>query len=76
MIYIVDHKDSFTYNLVHLFSEFDVVCIANYFEVNYSKMEKSKLIVFSSRYVNGLSFIDHFCKVTSSREVTTQNCNH
>ena len=48
MIYIVDHKDSFTYNLVHLFSEFDVVCIANYFEVNYSKMEKSKLIVFSS----------------------------
>ena len=48
MIYIVDHKDSFTYNLVHLFSEFDVVCIANYFEVNYPKMEKSKLIVFSS----------------------------
>ena len=48
MIYIVDHKDSFTYNLVHLFSEFDVVCIANYFEVNYSKMAKSKLIVFSS----------------------------
>ena len=46
MIYIVDHKDSFTYNLVHLFSEFDVVCIANYFEVNYSKMAKSELIVF------------------------------
>ena len=39
MIYIVDHKDSFTYNLVHLFSKFDAVCIANYFEVNYSKMQ-------------------------------------
>ena len=48
MIYIVDHNDSFTYNLVHLFSEFDEVCIANYIEVNYSKMAKSKLIVFSS----------------------------
>ena len=47
MIYIVDHKDSFTYNLVHLFSKFDQVCIANYSEVSYSKIETSKTIVLS-----------------------------
>ena len=30
MIYIIDHKDSFTYNLVHLLSNFDKVYVSNY----------------------------------------------
>ena len=48
MIYIIDHKDSFTYNIVHQFSKFDhqVEC-QNFDEVNYSKLNKAEVIVFS-----------------------------
>ena len=39
MIYIIDHKDSFTYNVVHQFSKFDkqVEC-ENYTEINLSNL--------------------------------------
>ena len=47
MIYIIDHKDSFTWNVVHQFSKFDTVYCSNYFEINKKKLEKSKVIVFS-----------------------------
>ena len=48
MIYIIDHKDSFTYNVVHQFSKFDkqVEC-ENYTEINYKKLNKADVIVFS-----------------------------
>jgi len=47
MIYIVDHQDSFTYNLVHLLSHFDKVYVSNYSNINYSELKKSKLIFLS-----------------------------
>ncbi len=47
MIYIVDHHDSFTYNLVHLLSHFDKVYVSNFTNINYLELKKSKLIVLS-----------------------------
>ena len=47
MIYIIDHKDSFTYNVVHQFENFDNVMCDNYNEINENKLKKSKVIVFS-----------------------------
>ena len=47
MIYIIDHQDSFTWNVVHQFSKFDKVVCTNYFEINKKLLEKSKIIVFS-----------------------------
>ena len=47
MIYIIDHKDSFTHNVVHQFESFDDVTCDNYNEINEKKLNKSKVIVFS-----------------------------
>ena len=47
MIYIIDHQDSFTYNLVHLLSNFDKVYISSYSNINNLELKKSKLIVLS-----------------------------
>ena len=38
MIYITDHKDSFTWNVVHQFSKFEEVYCSNYFEINQKKL--------------------------------------
>ena len=47
MIYIIDHNDSFTQNVVHQFSLFDKVECDNYDELNHKKIEKASTIVFS-----------------------------
>ena len=47
MIYVIDHQDSFTFNLVHLLGLFDKVHVTNYFEIDYKKLNQSNLIVFS-----------------------------
>ena len=47
MIYVIDHKDSFTHNVVHQFSLFDEVVCDNYNEINKTKLQKAKVIVFS-----------------------------
>jgi len=47
MIYIIDHQDSFTWNVVHQFAKFDKVICSNYYEVNNKLLEKSDVIVFS-----------------------------
>jgi len=47
MIYIIDHNDSFTHNVVHQFSLFDKVKCDNYNEINQSVIEKASVIVFS-----------------------------
>ena len=47
MIYVIDHNDSFTHNVVHQFSLFDEVICDNYNKINRSKLEKASVIVFS-----------------------------
>ncbi len=47
MIYIIDHEDSFTWNVVHQFSTFDEVYCSNYFEIDTKKLNKANTIVFS-----------------------------
>ena len=47
MIYVVDHEDSFTYNLVHLLESFAPTFVSNYYDLDRQKLEKSKIIVFS-----------------------------
>ena len=42
MIYVIDHNDSFTYNVVHQFSLFDEVECDNYNEINKNKLQKAK----------------------------------
>ena len=39
MIYVIDHNDSFTHNVVHQFALFDKVECDNYDKVNENKME-------------------------------------
>ena len=46
MIYIIDHNDSFTHNVVHQFSLFDNVECDNYDNVNNSKLERASVIIF------------------------------
>ena len=47
MIYIIDHQDSFTWNVVHQFSNFDKVYCSNYYEIDNRLLNKSDVIVFS-----------------------------
>ena len=47
MIYIIDHNDSFTHNVVHQFQSFDDVECDNFNKINKNKLKKSKVIVFS-----------------------------
>ena len=47
MIYVIDHNDSFTHNVVHQFSLFDEVECDNYNNLNKSKLKKAKTIIFS-----------------------------
>ena len=47
MIYLIDHQDSFTYNLAHLLENFDDVYVSNYFKINNEKLRQSSLVVFS-----------------------------
>ena len=47
MIYIIDHQDSFTWNVVHQFAKFTKVFCSNYYEINNKLLNKSDVIVFS-----------------------------
>ena len=47
MIYVIDHKDSFTHNVVHQLSMFDKVECDDYSKVNRLKLKKASTIVFS-----------------------------
>ena len=47
MIYVIDHNDSFTHNVVHQFSLFDEVECDNYNEINKKNLQKARVIVFS-----------------------------
>ena len=47
MIYVIDHDDSFTHNVVHQFSRFDNVVCDNYNRINEKKIKQATTIVFS-----------------------------
>ena len=47
MIYIIDHNDSFTHNVVHQFSSFDDVECDNFDKIDQKKLNKAEVIVFS-----------------------------
>ena len=47
MIYVIDHNDSFTHNVVHQFALFDKVECDNYSDINEKKIKQSSTIVFS-----------------------------
>jgi len=47
MIYVIDHKDSFTHNIVHQLSLFDEVECDNYNGISQSKLRRASVIVFS-----------------------------
>ena len=47
MIYIIDHNDSFTHNVVHQFSLYDDVECDNYNSIDDSKLKKASAIIFS-----------------------------
>jgi anthranilate synthase/aminodeoxychorismate synthase-like glutamine amidotransferase len=47
MIYIIDHKDSFTNNVVHQFENFDNVECDNFNKINKKNLNRAKVIVFS-----------------------------
>ena len=40
MIYVIDHNDSFTHNVVHQFSLFDKVECDNYSDINEKKIKQ------------------------------------
>ena len=46
MIYVIDHNDSFTHNVVHQFSLFNKVECDNYGNVNEIKLKKAKVLFF------------------------------
>ena len=47
MIYIIDHQDSFTWNVVHQFAKFDKVICSNYYDLNDKLLDKSDVVVLS-----------------------------
>ena len=47
MIYVIDHNDSFTHNVVHQFSLFDKVEYDNYDRIDNNKLKKASTIIFS-----------------------------
>ena len=47
MIYIIDHNDSFTHNVIHQFSNFDDVECDNFNKIDQNKLNKAAVIVFS-----------------------------
>ena len=47
MIYVIDHKDSFTHNVVHQLSLFDDVECDDFSKINKLKLNEASTIVFS-----------------------------
>ena len=47
MIYIIDHKDSFTHNVVHQFENFDNVECDNFNEINEKNLKKQSNSFFT-----------------------------
>ena len=44
---LIDHEDSFTYNLAHLLSSFGNLEVTNFYDVKENSVKKSDVIIFS-----------------------------
>ena len=50
MIYVIDHNDSFTHNVVHQFALFDRVQCDNYNEISEKKIQQASNSIKPTRY--------------------------
>ena len=48
MIYVIDHNDSFTHNVVHQFALFDKVECDNYDKINENKIKQALSLIHIS----------------------------
>ena len=65
MIYVIDHQDSFTFNLVHLLSSFDEVSVTNYFEINSALDRNSDSLLKIDNLRKNAVISDNFISDTS-----------
>ena len=74
MIYIIDHKDSFTHNVVHQFENFDKVECDNFNEINKKNFEEvARMMIveampfyklwveIETNYTSGDGYLDKLC---------------
>jgi anthranilate/para-aminobenzoate synthase component II len=69
MIYVIDHKDSFTHNVVHQLSLFDKVECDDFSKINKSKLNKASTIVFSPGSLDHQRIIHYLQKFTNNLRV-------
>ena len=67
MNYVIDHEDSFTYNLVHLLEGFAPTYVSNYYDLDRKKLEKSKLLFFHQGLGIRLTTLKHKKFITNTR---------
>ena len=68
MIYVIDHKDSFTHNVIHQFSLFDKVECDDFSQINKSKLEKAKS--FKIKILNEEDFLKLINQQNNNSDLT------
>ena len=76
MIYIIDHQDSFTHNVVHQFENFDEVVCTNFNKINENKLFFNfKDKIQNNIDNNKISLIAEIKKASPSAGVIMDNYN-
>ena len=68
MIYVIDHEDSFTFNLVHLLGIYDNVYTSNYYEIDKAKLNKADVLVLSPGSGNQKTILKQQKYITTIKE--------